>query len=74
MKQDVFTQKKVSSFLSKNFTTVILDIDNDMLPEGFGYYAVPTFYVVDSKGKKLNKVVGGAGADAFIEYFEKFIK
>ena len=74
MKQDVFTQKKVSSFLFKHFTPVVLDIDSDMLPEGFSYCAVPTFYVVDEKGKLIERVVGGADADQFLEYFGKVLK
>jgi len=74
MKQDVFTQKKVTGFLSKHFVSVMLDIDKDMLPEGFSFYAVPTFYVVDEKGKLIERVVGGADADQFLEYLGKVLK
>ena len=74
MKQDVFTQKKVASYLSENFVFVILDIDNDMLPEGFSYYAVPTFFVVDEKGKQLDRVVGGATASQLLDYLQKYSK
>jgi len=74
MKQDVFTQKKVASYLSENFIFVILDIDNDMLPEGFSFYAVPTFFVVDEKGKQLDRVVGGADATQFFEYIKEHSK
>ncbi len=74
MKQDVFTQKKVASFLSKHFIPVMLDIDNDMLPEGFSFFAVPTFYVVSEDGKLINRVVGGANAKQFIEYLKLYKK
>ena len=70
MKQDVFTQKKVASYLSKHFVPVMLDIDSDMLPEGFGFFAVPTFFVVSEKGKQIDKVVGGANAQGFLEYLK----
>ena len=59
--------------LEKHFVTVILDIDDHMLPEGFGYFAVPTFYVIDAKGKKLDRAVGGADAETFLEFLGQFV-
>lgn len=74
MKQDVFPQKEVAGFLSKNFIPVVLDIDDDMLPEGFEYYAVPTFFVVSEKGKLIERVVGGANKVQFLEYLRGVLK
>jgi len=74
MKQDVFTQKKVAGFLSEHFVPVMLDIDNDMLPEGFSFFAVPTFYVVSEKGKLIDRAVGGANATQFLEFLEKYAR
>ncbi len=74
MEQDVLPQKDVANLLKKHFVLVVLDIDNDMLPEGFGYFAVPTFYVVDEQGKKLDRAVGGVGAKEFLEYLQNFVK
>ncbi|WP_292662806.1 hypothetical protein [Nitratifractor sp.] len=74
MEQAVLPQKDVAKLLSDHFVTVILDIDNDMLPEGFGYYAVPTFFVINPKGKLLDKAVGGADVETFREYLENFVK
>jgi thioredoxin-related protein len=71
MKQDVFTQKSVASYLSKNFVPVMLDIHDDMLPEGFSYYAVPTFFIVSPEGKLIERVVGGAKAKDFLDYLKK---
>lgn len=45
-----------------------------MLPEGFGYFAVPTFYVINKSGKRLDRAVGGIGANEFLEYLKNFIK
>jgi len=74
MKQDVFTQKNIASYLSKNFIPVVLDIDSDNLPKGFDYYAVPTFYVVGEDGKIINRIVGGANAKQFLEYLKTYAK
>ena len=73
MEQAVLPQKDVAKLLSKHYVTVVLDIDDDMLPEGFGYYAVPTFFVIDSHGKLLDKAVGGADAETFRQYLENFV-
>ncbi len=74
MEQAVLPQKDVADLLAKHFVTVILDIDDHMLPEGFGYFAVPTFYVIDSEGKKLDRAVGGANTEVFLEFLRKFVK
>jgi len=74
MKQDVFPQKDVTGFLSKHFIPVVLDIDDDMLPEGFEYYAVPTFFVATEKGTLIERVVGGADKVQFLEYLRGVLK
>ena len=66
MKQVVFPQKKVISFLSSHFVPVVLDIQTDKLPKGFGYIGVPTFYIISSKGKKIGMILGGSSAERFI--------
>jgi len=71
MKQDVFIQKSVASYLAKNFVPVMLDVEDDILPEGFSYYAVPTFFIVSPEGKSLERVVGGTDAKHFLEYLKK---
>lgn len=73
MKQDVFTQKKVASFLSRNFVSVELDVDKDELVEGFSVVAVPTFYVLTEKGKMIDAVVGGANAKQFVDYLKSVL-
>ncbi|WP_456431465.1 hypothetical protein [Nitratifractor sp.] len=73
MEQAVLPQKEVADFLAKHFVTVVLDIDDDMLPEGYGYFAVPTFYVVDANGTKLDRAVGGADAPTFLRFLKRFV-
>ncbi len=74
MEQDVLPQKDVADLLKKHYVLVVLDIDDDMIPEGFGYFAVPTFYVVDSTGKKIDRAVGGVDAKEFLQYLKQFVK
>jgi len=74
MEQAVLPQKDVANLIKKHFVLVVLDIDDDMLPEGFGYFAVPTFYIVDEHGKKLDRAVGGATTEEFLGYLKNFVK
>ncbi len=69
MKQVVFPQKKVTSFLKSHFVTLMLDVQSDKLPKGFSSIGVPTFFVLDKNGKKLGMILGGMSADKFIERF-----
>ena len=71
MKQVVFPQKKVTSFLSSHFIPVVLDIQSDKLPKDFGYIGVPTFYIISQNGKKIGMVLGGSGAKRFVEKLKK---
>jgi len=48
----------------------MLEISDDMLPEGFSYYATPTFFVVSPNGKLVERVVGGANASQFLDYLK----
>jgi len=66
MKQVVFPQKKVTAFLSSHFVFVALDISDDILPKGFGYIGVPTFYIISEQGKKIGMFLGGMSAKRFL--------
>ena len=52
---------------------MILDIDDDMLPEGFEYFAVPTFFIADEHGKLLDRAVGGIDTPGFLNYLKRFV-
>jgi len=73
MKQVVFPQKKVISFLSSHFVPVVLDIEDDILPKGFGYIGVPTFYIISENGKKMGMMLGGMNAKRFVEKLKEKI-
>ncbi len=70
MKQVVFPQKKVVSMLKKNFVPIVLDVKDDVLPKGFDFIGVPTFYVIDENGKKIGVVLGGMSEEKFLKTFD----
>ncbi len=74
MKQVVFPQKKVTNFLSSHFVPLVLDIEDSVLPKGFSYIGVPTFFIVNKNGKKINTILGGNDAKRFIEVLTKKLK
>ena len=71
MKQVVFPQKKVTSFLKSHFVLAMLDIMDDKTPSEYGYIGVPTFYIISPDGKKLGRILGGMSADNFIKKLKR---
>ncbi len=74
MKQVVFPQKKVADFLSSHFVLLMLDIEDNVLPKGFGYIGVPTFFIISENGKKIGIVLGGNDAKRFIKVLKTKLK
>ncbi len=70
MKKKVFTQKNIKNFMDKNFVVLEKDIDKDDLPENFEYIGIPTMFFVNSKGEQIDKFVGSARADEFLEVLQ----
>ena len=70
MKQVVFTQKKVTSYLESNFVLVMLDIKKDKLPKEYSFVGIPTYIVIGEDGKKLGTLVGSMSADKFLNSFK----
>ncbi len=69
MTSNVFTQKAVGKFINDNFVPVKYDMEKGEGPQlrsDYGVKAYPTFLILDSDGKELARVVGGAGAEEFI--------
>ncbi len=71
MKQVVFTQKRVKTFLKQNFVTAMLDIKRDKLPKELKYIGIPTFFIISKDGRELGKLIGGMSADKFLNAFKK---
>jgi len=69
MAANVFTQDAVGKFIDGNFIPVKYDMEKGEGPQlrnDYGVKAYPTFLILDSEGKELARVVGGAPAEEFI--------
>ena len=62
-----FNKSKLNTYLKKNFILLDLNIDKDKLPKGFKYVGIPTFFILDTKFKKIGKIEGGDRSEKFLE-------
>ena len=67
MKQKVFQEANVQAYMDRYFVVLEKDIDHDDLPEGFGYFGIPTMFFIDREGRQIAKVIGSSRADAFLQ-------
>ena len=67
MKEVVFKNKKVSTYMEERFIILSLDIQKDNLPKGFKYPGIPVFFFLDKNAKEKNKIIGGSKADIFLQ-------
>ena len=66
MKDVVFEDKKVKSYLQKNFIILSLDIQKDKLPTGYKYIGIPTFFFLKDDATLIKTIEGGSKADKFL--------
>lgn len=67
----VFQDKKMSSYLKKNFIPVRINLDTDKLLQGMHVDFTPTFYFIDKKGKIVKRVIGSWNLEDFKFILEK---
>lgn len=67
MKDIVFKNKEVSSYMEKHFIVLLLDIQKDTLPEGFEYPGIPVFFFLNKNSKEKEKIIGGSKANIFLQ-------
>jgi thiol:disulfide interchange protein len=67
MKEVVFKNKKVSTYMENNFVVLLLDIQKDTLPKGFEYPGIPVFFFIDVNSKEKSKIIGGSKAKIFLQ-------
>ncbi len=67
MKDVVFNNIEVASYLQNNYVILTLDIQKDKLPEGFDYSGIPVFFFLDSNAKEKNRIIGGSKATKFLQ-------
>jgi len=70
MAQEEFPKKVAGDYFNPNFVSVKFDMEKGEGKEHakkYGVKAYPTFLILDSEGNELNRVVGKATAEEFIE-------
>ena len=67
MKDVVFKDNKTLKYIDEHFIVLTLDIDHDVLPKGFDFVGIPTFFIVDKNLKKQGKIIGGSKANIFLQ-------
>jgi len=67
MKEVVFKNKKVSTYIQKHFIVLSLDVQKDTLPKGFEYPGIPVFFFINKNSKEKNKIIGGSKANIFLQ-------
>lgn len=73
MKDVVFEDEILSSYMFTQFVLVELDINTQSIPQGLKVYGTPTFYVLKANGEKVGRqFVGGAKAPAFLKILKEY--
>ena len=71
MSRNVFTQKVCGDFFNPRFISVKLDMEDKEegsdVRKKYSIAAFPTFLILNSKGEEINRIVGAAKAEEFIE-------
>ncbi len=72
MKEIVFENPKVKSYIKNHFELILLNIQKDKLPNRFSYKGIPTFFIINPLTMKLTKKIeGGTKATVFLEKIKK---
>ncbi len=71
MKNIVFNNKSLAHYMNQHFVLLAYDIDHQsILPSGYAYRGVPTFFFFDGDQTALGKIEGSASATAFLHKLE----
>jgi thioredoxin-related protein len=74
MKEVIFKDEKVKKALEK-YNLVEIDITKkDLVPKGYKYIGVPTFFFLDKNGTIISQKDGGAREKEFIKMLQKVAK
>ena len=78
MARTVFPEKVIGDFMNPRFISVKLDMEKDTegreVLKKYGITAYPTFLILDAKGEEVNRIVGGAKTQDFLEKLEAALK
>ena len=76
MANTVFTSKEAGDYFNKKFVNIKIDMEKGEginLARQFRIQGYPTFIILNSKGKELGRIVGGAEAKQFIQKVEQVL-
>ena len=67
MKQKVFHDKEVESYLNRNFVVIEKNVHKNTLPEGDDFFGIPTMFFIDKEGNKIDTIVGSERSQPFLK-------
>jgi len=75
MKEEVFTDVPLITYINAHFIPVLLDISDGMVPDELQVQVTPVFHFLDEQGKKLREsLIGGKTAPFFLPLLKKVIE
>lgn len=72
----IFPQEKMGTYFNKNFVVAKFDAERGegvSIAEKYNVRAYPTFLILDSTGKEVGRIVGGADPDDFIAKVQEVV-
>ena len=73
MAKSVFTTKEAGDYFNKKFVNIKIDMEKGEginLARQFKIQGYPTFIILNSNGKEIGRIVGGAEIKQFIQKVE----
>ncbi len=77
MAKSVFTTKEAGDYFNKKFVNIKIDMEKGEginLARQFKIQGYPTFIILNSNGKELGRIVGGAEIKQFIQKVEGVLR
>ena len=76
MAAKIFPQEKMGTYFNKNFVVAKFDAERGeglTVAKKYNVRAYPTFLILDSTGKEVGRIVGGADPDDFIAKVQEVV-
>jgi thioredoxin-related protein len=66
MKQKVFHDKAVETYMNRNFVVIEKNVHKSKLPDGYDFFGIPTMFFIDKAGNKKETIVGSKRSQPFL--------
>jgi len=66
MKQKVFHDKAIETYMNRNFVVIEKNIHKSKLPDGYDYFGIPTMFFIDKAGNKKETIIGSKRPQPFL--------